>query len=116
MNETITNPEPTTFVKCTVHHKFHSYKPQNKYQLQHIFFLKAQQPLVGQTSQSHSRHTTLSRTPLDERSTWLTDLHLTTHNTLNRVTSKPTEGFEPAFPISGRPWIRTLAVWPLGSA
>jgi len=44
------------------------------------------------------RHTTVGRTPLDERRDRHRDLYLTTHNTHNRKTSMPQAGFEP--PIS----------------
>jgi hypothetical protein len=37
----------------------------------------------------HSKHTTLSRTPLDERKARRGDLYLTTHNTHKRQTSMP---------------------------
>jgi hypothetical protein len=49
------------------------------------------------------RHTTLGRTPLDERSARRRDLYLTTHNTHNRQTSMPPAGFETAIPASERP-------------
>jgi hypothetical protein len=50
------------------------------------------------------RHTTLSRTPLDEWSDRRRYLYLTTHNTHNRQTSNPPPvGFEPAIPASERP-------------
>ena len=42
-------------------------------------------------------HTTLGRTPLDERSARRRDLYLTTHK---RQTSMPPVGFEPATPAS----------------
>ena len=42
------------------------------------------------------RHTTLGRTPLDERSAKRRHLYLTTHNTHSRQTSMPPAGFEPA--------------------
>ena len=49
------------------------------------------------------RHTTLGKTPLDEWSTWCTDLYLTTtHNIHNRQTSKPPAGFEPTIPAIER--------------
>jgi hypothetical protein len=44
------------------------------------------------------RHTTVSRTPLDERSAHRTDLYLTTHNTHNRQMSMPQAWFEPTIP------------------
>ena len=49
------------------------------------------------------RHTTLGRTPLDERSARRRDLYLTTHNTHNRQTSMPPAGFEPKISASERP-------------
>jgi len=42
----------------------------------------------------HTRHTTVSRTPLDEWSARRRDLYLTTHDTHNRQTSMPPVGFE----------------------
>jgi len=48
------------------------------------------------------RHTTLSRTPLDEWSARRRDLYLTTHNTHKRQISIPSVGFEPAIPASER--------------
>ena len=48
------------------------------------------------------RRTTFGRTPLDEWSARRRDLYLTTHNTHNRQTSMPPEGFEPAIPASER--------------
>ena len=48
------------------------------------------------------RHTTLSRTPLDEWSARHGDLYLPTHNTHRRQTSMPPEGFEPIIPASER--------------
>jgi len=46
------------------------------------------------------RHTTLSRTPLDEWSAQCRDLYLTTHNTHNRQISRPLAEFKPAIPAS----------------
>ena len=57
------------------------------------FFTKAQKHPAGQglliieDSRSHSRHTTLGRTPLDEWSAHPRDLYLTTHNTHDRAIS-----------------------------
>jgi hypothetical protein len=66
-----------------------------------------QHPLVGQgflnidVSRPHSvRHTTLGRTPLDERSAPHTDLYLTTHSTLKREPLMPPAGFEHTIPDS----------------
>jgi len=44
------------------------------------------------------RHTTLSRTSLDEWSAWPRGLYLTTHNFHKRQTSIPPAGFELAIP------------------
>jgi len=50
------------------------------------------------------RHTTLSRTPLDEWSARRRDLYLTTNNTHKRQTSMPTPvGFELTDAASERP-------------
>jgi hypothetical protein len=65
----------------------------------------AQQPLVGQgllTITIILRHTTISRTLLDEWSARRWDLYLTTHNTYKRNTLRPA-GFEPTIPASERP-------------
>ena len=48
------------------------------------------------------RHTTLGRTPLDERSDRLRDLYLTAHYINKRETSMAPAGFEPAIPASER--------------
>jgi hypothetical protein len=57
---------------------------------------------------SHFRHTTLGRTPLDERSARRRDLYMTTHNTHKRQTSMPKAGFEPTIPASERPQTHAL--------
>jgi hypothetical protein len=49
------------------------------------------------------RHTTLSRTPLDEWSARRVDLYLPTHNTHRRQTSMYPKGFEPTIRASERP-------------
>jgi hypothetical protein len=49
------------------------------------------------------RHTTLSRTPLDEWSARHEDLYLKTHITHKGHTSMPPAGFEPAIPASQQP-------------
>jgi len=49
------------------------------------------------------RHTTVSRTPVNERSARRRDLYLTTHNTQKRLTSMPPPGFELAIPGNKRP-------------
>jgi hypothetical protein len=48
-------------------------------------------------------HTTLGRTPLDERSTRRRDLYLTTHNIHKRRTRMPQAGSEPTIPARERP-------------
>ena len=48
------------------------------------------------------RHTTVSRTPLDEWLAQRTDLYLITHNAHNKQTSVPPATFEPAIPASKR--------------
>jgi hypothetical protein len=64
------------------------------------------------------RHTTLGRTPLDERSARRRDLQLTTHNTHNRHISMPPMGYEPAaadlrLRLRGRWDRRVSALWKL---
>ena len=54
------------------------------------------------------RHTTLSRTPLDEWSARRRDLYLTTHNTHNRQISMSPVGFEPTIPAGERPQTHAL--------
>ena len=49
------------------------------------------------------RHTTVGRTSLDEWSVGRRDLYLTTHNTCNRETFMPPEGFEPTNPANQWP-------------
>ena len=49
------------------------------------------------------RRTTDGRTPLDEWSARRRDLYLTTHNTHNRQTSMPPEGFKPTISAGERP-------------
>ena len=51
------------------------------------------------------RHTTLSRTHLDEWSARRRDLYLTTHGTAKKQTSMPPAGFEPTIP--GSEWLYT---------
>ena len=48
------------------------------------------------------KQTTLARIPLRNWSARLIELYLTTHNTPNRQTSIPPEGFEPTISASGR--------------
>jgi hypothetical protein len=79
-----------------------------------IFFLLSYQLIAGQghlilkVYRSHRRHTTVSRTPLDERLTRRRDLYLKTHNTKNRRASMSPAEFEPVIPASERP--QTLAL------
>ena len=54
------------------------------------------------------RCTTVSRTPLDERSTRRRDLYLTTHNIHSRQTSMSTVGFEPTISAGERPQTNAL--------
>ena len=49
------------------------------------------------------RHTTLGRTPLNERSARRRHLYLTTHNSSKRQTSMPPMGFELTIPTNERP-------------
>jgi hypothetical protein len=51
-----------------------------------------------------------SRIPLDEWSARRRDLHRTTHNTHNRKTSMPPEGFVPIISASVRPQTRALSL------
>jgi hypothetical protein len=77
-----------------------------------LFFLMAQQPLVGRASLLSSlhyhaqlRHTTLGRAPLDEWSARCRDLYLTTYK---REASMTPAGFEPAIQASERPQTHAL--------
>jgi hypothetical protein len=54
------------------------------------------------------RHTTLSRTPLEEWSSHRRDLYLTTHNTQKTQTSLLRAGIEPAIPASELPQTHAL--------
>jgi hypothetical protein len=79
----------------------------------------AKQPLMGQVlliikaSRSHwDRHTTLSRTPLDEWSALRRDLYLTAHNTHKRQTDMLPAWFEPAIPAIERPQTHATAIGP----
>ena len=54
------------------------------------------------------RHTTFSRTPLDEWSARRRNLYLTTHSTHKRLTSMPPAGFEPAISARERPQTEAL--------
>jgi len=79
---------------------------------QSLFSVK-QQPPVGQglliieASGKHSRHTTLSRTPLDKWSARRKDLYLTKHNTHNTEIVIFQAGFEDAILASERPQTHT---------
>jgi hypothetical protein len=68
----------------------------------------AHKPLVFHGFTIILRHTTLSRIPLDERSTRGRDLYLTTHNTQKWQTSVPPAGFEPKIPVRKRPQSHAL--------
>src|SRR5215475_16194007 len=66
------------------------------------------------------RHTTVGRTPLDERSAHRRELYLTTHDTHNRQISMPPVGFESTISAGERPaaahllrsWVRIpLGAW-----
>jgi hypothetical protein len=79
------------------------------------FFLMARQPLGGLGrlifrgfTITLFRHTTLSRTPLDEGPARRRDLYLTTHNTHKRQTSMPPVVFEPIILVSERPQTHAL--------
>jgi hypothetical protein len=62
--------------------------------------------LTVEVSRSHSfRHTTLSMTPMDERSAGRRNLCTTTHIIHKRQTFMPPKEFEPAIPVSERPQI-----------
>jgi hypothetical protein len=53
-------------------------------------------------------HTTVGKTPLDERSVHCRELHLTTHNIHNRETSMPLAEIETAIPASKGPQTHPL--------
>ena len=58
------------------------------------------------------RRTTVSRTPLDERSARRRELYLTTHNAKNKQTTMPpTVAFEPATPASERLQTHAHGFW-----
>ena len=59
--------------------------------------------LILEVSRSHTLHTTVGRTPLDEWSARRRDLYLTAQNTHNRQTSMPPVGFEPTISAGERP-------------
>jgi len=58
--------------------------------------------LIIKGTRSHTRRTTVGRTPLDEWSARRRDLYLTIHNIHKRQTSMPPTVFEPAIPASER--------------
>jgi hypothetical protein len=74
-----------------------------------LFFSVALRPNAGhsllilEVSTTHTRCTTVGRTPLDKLSARHRDLYLTTHNTHNRQTSTPPAGFEPMISAGERP-------------
>jgi hypothetical protein len=70
-----------------------------------IVFSRSSAALVGTgLLKSHStRHTTVGRAPLDERSVHRRDLYLTTHSTHKTQTSIPLAAFELATPVSDQP-------------
>jgi hypothetical protein len=53
-------------------------------------------------------HTTVGRTPLDERSARRRDLYLTTQTLYQRQTSNPPVGFESTIAASARPQTHAL--------
>jgi hypothetical protein len=81
------------------------------------FFPMPQQPPVGPGPPHYQgftitvRHTTLGRTPLDERSARRRHLYLTIHNIHKRQTSMPLVGFEPTIPASDRQQTYALDCW-----
>jgi len=68
--------------------------------------------VIVETSRTHSRHSTIGRTPLDEWSARRRDLYLTTLNTQKGQKSIPPMGFKPAIPASER--LQTHALGPRG--
>jgi len=58
--------------------------------------------LIVEVPRSHSRHTTIGRTPLDEWWARRRNLYLTTHNAQETDIHAPA-GFEPAVPLGERP-------------
>jgi hypothetical protein len=76
-----------------------------------LFFPAALRPNSGQdllivevsARNSLIGHTTVGRTPLDERPASRRDLNLTTHNTNNRQTFIPSARFEPTISAGERP-------------
>jgi hypothetical protein len=60
------------------------------------------------------RHTTLTKTPLDEWSARRRDLYLTTHKTHTRQTCKPPSGIQnhnPSKQAATDPWLRERGPW-----
>jgi len=80
------------------------------YIFRHITAFSGPGPSLYRDFNITRRHTTLSRTSLDEWSARRRDLYLTKHNTHNRQTSIPSEGFEPAIPANERQQIHALAL------
>ena len=75
-----------------------------------VFFLRYSPPvglLIHEVSRSHTRRTTVGRTPLDNWSARRRDLYLTTHNT-NRKASMFPVGFEPTISAGERPQTNAL--------
>jgi hypothetical protein len=64
--------------------------------------------LLIEVSRSHSGHTTLGRTPVDERLARCRDLYFTTHNSDKREKDIPPAGIESAIPESE--WPQTYAL------
>jgi hypothetical protein len=83
------------------------------------FFSMAEQPLGGlgllifRGFTISLRHTTFSRTPLDEWPARRRDLYLTTHITHKRHTSMLPVGFEPTIPASERPYTLFVFLFPM---
>jgi hypothetical protein len=63
--------------------------------------------LIVEAARSHSRHTTLGRTPLDGGSACRRDLYLIKHNNHKTQTPMPAAGFEPAILANQRPPIHS---------
>ena len=85
-----------------------------RYYMDGCFFWRDSPPLgqgrlIHEDSRSHTRRTTVGRTPLDEWSARRRDLYLTTHNPHNRQTSMPPVEFEPAIATGKRPQNYALA-------
>ena len=87
--------------KCCTHFNFKDIFFFNMASRNFYFFICATAPQWARASlfttflDHTQRHTTVGRTPLDERLAGHTDLYLTTHNTHSRQTSMPPVVFEP---------------------